>query len=522
MINKEILQDLIKKALGDRLTKLEKKNNDEEASLKLIKTSYDGFTKQISSLIKLREQKIAKDKIEEQKKLAAKKAEEARKNKKKEGPSKTGQRTNKNTTIRKINDKKSTLTKTKSTINFNKKPLERSRGKSVSSRLNTEKNEISRNTTGVNNIRRKALGGKKDNQETAPARRNTVGGGSKSLRPSKSMGKLTNKPSLKKTSNSHNDENKKKEIEEMQKMVNNIKIQNKDSEIENEKEKKEEEEKKEVEEEKDEIKVEVEIIPPTLMSCYEKGILEKSIIQFLTKKEQINLFFCNKKFSSLALGILKDKYSLYKKICDIFIGQTMDDKIRSLEAKYSQDELNAPIKKFELSRGCSKAMGLLDEELYLRVFNRAPPEKTLEEIVLVYKLFCQLLNKEDFVEIKDNKTFWDKFSKFILDNKGDKLSEFLIKCTSEFNFDDKNIFKLKAMSKDSIDKLKPKYFGNICGTTGLFVFLIKDCLEYCGAVEDKKTSGSRIKANYLYQKTLFDELNKNISYLEGLIPKKTD
>ena len=308
----------------------------------------------------------------------------------------------------------------------------------------------------------------------------------------------------------------------MQKMVNNIKIQNKDTEIENEKEKKEEEDKKEEEEEKDEIKVEVEIIPPTLMSCYEKGILEKSIIQFLTKKEQINLFFCNKKFSSLALGILKDKYSLYKKICDIFIGQTMDDKIRSLEAKYSQDELNAPIKKFELSRGCSKAMGLLDEELYLRVFNRAPPEKTLEEIVLVYKLFCQLLNKDDFVEIKDNKTFWDKFSKFILDNKGDKLSEFLIKCTSEFNFDDKNIFKLKAMSKDSVDKLKPKYFGNICGTTGLFVFLIKDCLEYCGAVEDKKTQGSRIKANYLYQKTLFDELNKNISYLEGLVPKKTD
>ena len=524
MINKEILQDLIKKALGDRLTKLEKKNNEEEASLKLIKTSYDGFTKKISSLIKLREQKIEKDKLEEKKKLAAKKAEEARKNKKKEVPSKAGQRTSKNTAIKKINDKKSTFTKTKSTTNFNKKPLERSRGKSVSSRLNTEKNETSRNTMGVNNIRRKTLGGKKDNQGTAPPRRNTVGGVSKNLRPSKSMGKLTNKPSLKKASNSHNDENKKKEIEEMQKMVNNIKIQNKDTEAEKEKEEKKEEvdEEKKEEEDKYEIKEEVEIIPPTLMSCYEKGILEKSIIQFLTKKEQINLFFCNKKFSSLALGILKDKYSLYKKICDIFIGQTMDDKIRSLEAKYSQDELNAPIKKFELSRGCSKAMGLLDEELYLRVFNRAPPEKTLEEIVLVYKLFCQLLNKDDFVEIKDNKTFWDKFSKFILDNKGDKLSEFLLKCTSEFNFDDKNIFKLKAMSKDSVDKLKPKYFGNICGTTGLFVFLIKDCLEYCGAVEDKKTQGSRIKANYLYQKTLFDELNKNISYLEGLVTKKTD
>ena len=33
--------------------------------------------------------------------------------------------------------------------------------------------------------------------------------------------------------------------------------------------------------------VKVEIIPPTLMSCYKKGILEKSILQFLTKKEKI-------------------------------------------------------------------------------------------------------------------------------------------------------------------------------------------------------------------------------------------
>ena len=175
MINKEILQDLIKKALGDRLTKLEKKNNEEESSLKLIKTSYEGFSKKISTLIKLREQKIAKDKLEEQKKLASKKAEEARKAKKKEVPSRTGQKTSKNTTIRKINDKKSTFTKTKSTTNFNKKPLERSRGKSVSSRLNTEKNETSRNTMGINNIRRKTLGGKKDNQGAEPPRRNTVG-----------------------------------------------------------------------------------------------------------------------------------------------------------------------------------------------------------------------------------------------------------------------------------------------------------------------------------------------------------
>ena len=517
MSKKEILLDIIKRALGDRLNHLEKKNHEEENSLKLIKTSYDGFSKKISGLIKLREQKIAKDKLEEEKKLKAKHDEEARKAKQKRPTSKAGRKSNLNSTANKnkISDKKNTFQKTKSTANLNKKPIGRSRGKSVS-RLNTEGGDSNRNTTGTNNIKKKNNINKKEVHGSK--RNNSIGVVKKTLRTSKSMGKLLNKPTLKKAGKEE-DDNKKKEIEEMQKMLNNIKIQNKEPEMEIV----EKGEDKKEEDKKDELKIELPPqTPPTLMSCYQKGILEKSIIQFLTIKEQIMLFSCNKTFSSLTLGILKDKLTLYKKVCDIFIGQTIDDKINTLQAKYSQEELNAPIKNFELSRGCSKALGLLDDELYLRVFNRPVAEKTLEEIIIVYRLFCQLINKDDLLEIKDDKIFWEKFSKFILDNKGDKLSDFCVKCTLKFNFNNKNILKLKEMAKDNSEKLKPAYFGKICGTTGLFVFLVKDTLEYCGAIEDKKTQASRIKSNYLYEKTLFEGLNKYISFLEGLGSKKEE
>lgn len=111
-------------------------------------------------------------------------------------------------------------------------------------------------------------------------------------------------------------------------------------------------------------------------------------------------------------------------------------------------------------------------------------------------------------------------SKFILDNKGNKLSDFCVRCVLKFNFDNKNIFKLKELAKDKSEKLKPGYFSKICGTTGLFIFLIKDALEYCGAVEDKKTPPSRIKSNYLYAKTVFDGINKCINFLEGFVLKK--
>ena len=122
------------------------------------------------------------------------------------------------------------------------------------------------------------------------------------------------------------------------------------------------------------------------MSCYQEGILEKSIIQYLTEKEQITLFLSNKKLSSLALGILKKKLSEFNNAFDLYIGQTIDNRISTLEAKYSKEDLEAPLKNFEISRGASKALGLLDEELYLRVFTAPVAEKTLEEIIIVYKL----------------------------------------------------------------------------------------------------------------------------------------
>ncbi len=152
----------------------------------------------------------------------------------------------------------------------------------------------------------------------------------------------------------------------------------------------------------------------------------------------------------------------------------------------------------------------------MRLFLRPVNEKILDEIIIIYKIFCQLLNKDDFVGINDNKVFWKKFSKFILDNKGDKLIDFILNSFSQFNFDDKNVFKLKSIAKNISEKINPTYYGKICGSTGLFVFLIRDALIYCGAIEDRKTPGNRIKANYLYQKTLFDALNKYIFFLEHI------
>ena len=260
-------------------------------------------------------------------------------------------------------------------------------------------------------------------------------------------------------------------------------------------------------------------VQPNLVSCYQVGILENSISQFLTEKEKLILSFSCRKLSFLAIEILKNKFALFNEVFGLYNWQNIDDKIRNLEEKFSKEELEAPLKDFEISRGSSKALDLLNEELlYLRAFTNPVPENILGEIVIVYKLFCQLLKMEDFVLIKDDKIFWEKISKFILDNKGNKLGDFITRCAHRFNFDNKNIFILKKLAKDKSEKLKPGNFSKICGTTGLFVFLIKDALEYCGVIETKKTPPRRIKSNYLFAKTLYD-VNKYINFLEEIRKK---
>lgn len=528
MSDKEILLELLKKHLGDKLNKIEKKFQEEIDSLKSIKTAFDGFEKSIGEIIKLREDKIKKDKMEENKKISKISSEDPKKKKLKDTTVKSGRKSLVNSmgsgndglqkkNSKAINGEKNVLAKkmmkgNKSSVILTKK--NNLKDNKIHTRLKTETNDISMNNSNIslgrititskeqslkNGI--KKIGGRESFLDSG---RNTVGS-RRSSQFSKSVGKSNNKPSLHKkvvvSKKKEKENDREKDLEAMQELLNKISIKE-----------------NEIPSKKDELKKEpkTETISPSLLSFVENGLLEKNISPYLSLKDQICLYSCNKTLAPLAIDIFQNKISYYKKLFDIFIGESIDDKIKILSSKYSQEELNSPLKKFEMSRGCSKAIALLDEELYLRVFSRPVTDKILDEIYIVYKLFCQLMKKKELVNISDKRIFWDNFSRFILENKGEKLSQFCLKCIENFNFENENVLKLKEIAKDWNDKLKPAYYGKICGTTGLIVFLVKDSLEYCGAVEDKKTPPSRIKKNLEYQKTLFDDVNKFIQFLKRL------
>ena len=63
-----------------------------------------------------------------------------------------------------------------------------------------------------------------------------------------------------------------------------------------------------------------------------------------------------------------------------------------------------------------------------------------------------------------------------------------------------------------MNKIYPSYYSNICGTTGLFTFFIKDILDFVGISNDVKIQS---KAYWTYTK-IIDSIEKKINYMKNM------
>ncbi len=60
------------------------------------------------------------------------------------------------------------------------------------------------------------------------------------------------------------------------------------------------------------------------------------------------------------------------------------------------------------------------------------------------------------------------------------LGSYIAKKLGEVNISPENIYKIWNLLGDNVNKINPNNFSKICGTTGLFVFFIKDAIDYIG------------------------------------------
>lgn len=238
------------------------------------------------------------------------------------------------------------------------------------------------------------------------------------------------------------------------------------------------------------------------------------ISSFLDKKSKIYFLSISKKLIRKLTYYLDDLYKNMLKINNINSSNTIESQINNIKNKYGQDKTDSAKNAFSLSEGSVRALDLLNSEEYNNIFRKKKLEPPLDEIILIYRIFFQLIDKEELVDIENDKIFWEKTRNYILENNEGKTGTFFKEYISEFDFTNKNIYKLKMLIYGKEDKLKPLIYKSICKTTSLVIFIIKDSLEYCGLLQNDK----KIEPYIIFKYLLFiqNNINRANEYIDKL------
>jgi hypothetical protein len=154
------------------------------------------------------------------------------------------------------------------------------------------------------------------------------------------------------------------------------------------------------------------------------------------------------------------------------------------EDTYKKDDM------FILSKGSMKAIDLLNEKMYNKIFSES--EVPHADVLTIYMLYFQLINHPIMKHKFDNETFWRECCNIMLREGDGKTGTMISNNLKNLEFNADSLYHIYNLIGVNITKINPNYFSKICGTTGLIVFFIKDIVDYLGLTFDKRTSYNRI------------------------------
>lgn len=228
----------------------------------------------------------------------------------------------------------------------------------------------------------------------------------------------------------------------------------------------------------------------------------QSIIQFLPLKDILSLKFVSKKINKIILDYYLKKLEEDKKY---FIDKQKELKIDKKPEKLSIEQL-------KFSSGTEKAIQLLNEDSINKLFcNDEEPHK---DILFAYTVFFQIINSPLVQIAYESKTeFWKNCRNYFSKGKTFKVSDIIKSTIKEKKIDlqGNNLYKLYWLTNNNLNKITPAYYSKICGNTGLFMFFIKDILDFVG-FSSHKQNRKNIYWTFSY---IIDSLNKNIEKIES-------
>ena len=224
------------------------------------------------------------------------------------------------------------------------------------------------------------------------------------------------------------------------------------------------------------------------------------IFLFLDINTLINLKNVSKKFHKLVIPYI--------------VKLLKEEKNKLLEIKLSLNFTTTPervsIENIVLSKSTKKATQLLNESLLNHLFkdNKFPSD----DIILIYRIYFQLINHPySKIAKSDIFKFWEKCKLYFTSEQNGKTGDILLSIINNktIDFSKNNLYQIYMLTKDNYKKIFPNYFSNICGTTGLFVFVIKDILEFMGLTPKIK---KKENAFWTYS-DIIESIDDKINYL---------
>ena len=235
-----------------------------------------------------------------------------------------------------------------------------------------------------------------------------------------------------------------------------------------------------------------------------------NIIPFCEIEDALNLISLNKKICK------EERIKYINNLIKNFDEKQIEQKIEEIENK-NEDALNNPLPEFQLSKYSFKIIEELNQEVFLSIFYYDELPSKYQEILVVYKLFIQLIKNENLIKIKNNKEFWREISNYFITEGKNKLGDFILNLSKNFCFDDDNINKMRQLIHKNKAKISRTYYSKICGTTASIVFILKDALEYCGVlVNEKRTPIKRIYENLIKEKEKINKLNDMLKNAQNM------
>jgi len=159
---------------------------------------------------------------------------------------------------------------------------------------------------------------------------------------------------------------------------------------------------------------------------------------------------------------------------------------------------------------------MLNKEDTIKFFEKQKIENKEKEIILIWKIFFYLIEKENFYSIENEEKFWKKMCEYIVKNCNKNVGTFILEKIKGLKFSEKKTFYIEKFVLEKKDKIVPAYFAKICKYTGLLTFAIKEALEYYEIIfSEKKSKPFNLLKKLEYEKKLNEILEKYLNFLNN-------